>query len=236
MINIAICDDDSYYLGVLETRAREYFQRMNLEVKITLFANGADFWNSFIAEPFQIAILDIMLPDQTGIDLARKIFYRDRNCVIAFLTSSPDFAVQGYGVNAVGYVLKPAGDEELAELFGKCLFRYYETRPAHIIVKSGGANQRIEMSSIVYLESKNKQVLVNMGETTLAFSGKLSEVMEQLPPYFVQTHKSYVVNLARVASMTRDDMATEDGVRIPVSRQYYKNASQRYLDHVAREV
>lgn len=232
-MRIAVCDDDRLFLHIVEVQVRNYFQRLGTKIELELFNSADDFWSRFETEPFNVAILDIIMPIQTGIELSRRVYQRNRNCVIAFLTSSPDYALEGYGVNAVGYLLKPATQQQMDELLAKCVERYHENRPANLIFKAGGVTHNIDADRILYLESRNKQVHVHCADETPVFSGKLSDVIEQLPTGFVQTHKSYVANLLHVTGLGRDEMLIDDGRKIPISRQFYKEAVKGYHAYLA---
>lgn len=232
-MRIAVCDDDKIFLPIVEAQVRNYFQQLGLKIDLELFTSADEFWKRFEAEPFNIVILDIIMPSQSGIELSRRIYQRNRNCVIAFLTSTADYALDGYGVNAVGYVLKPATQQQMDGLLAKCVERHRENRPASLVFKSGGVIHNIDADRILYLESRNKQVHVHCAGESLVFSGKLSDVMEQLPAGFVQTHKSYIANLLHVTGIGRDEMMADDGSRIPISRQFYKEAVHRYHAYLA---
>lgn len=235
-MRIAVCDDDKIFLRIVEVQVRDYFTRLGTGIELELFIGAEDFWERFDSLPFDIVILDIIMPKQTGIELARRVYQRCRNCVIAFFTSSPDYAVEGYGVNAVGYLLKPATQRQMDELLAKCVERYQENRPASVVFKSGGSTRNIDADRILYLESRNKQVLVHCADETLMFSGKLSDLLERLPPGFVQTHKSYIANLLHVTALSREDMLTDDGRRVPISRQFHKEASRYYHAYLAGQL
>lgn len=227
-MRIAVCDDDRIFLTIVETQIRNYFQRLGLSIELELFSDAERFWEAFARAPFHLAILDIIMPGISGIELSRRIFRENRNCIIAFLTSSPDYALDGYGVNAVGYLLKPATQEQMDELLAKCVARHQEARPAAVLFKVSGAVRRVEAADILFLESRNKQVIVHCLDQTFTCAGKLSDFLEQLPPGFVQTHKSYIANLRHVTSLTREEMTAADGSRIPISRQFHKDAASSY--------
>lgn len=236
MIKIAICDDDKDFLAFVQSCVHQYFRQQNLDGSVSLFERSDAFWDSFVQEGFHIVWLDILLPGTCGIKLARNVFERDRNCVISFISSSPDFAMSGYGVNAVGYLLKPPSEDALRGLLDQCVERYGKGRHRPLILKVGAAAKKLDMGDILFLESRNKQVLVHCRDEVVVVSGKLSALLDELPPSFVQTHKSYVVNLDHIASMNRTSMEATTGKAIPTSRQFRQEASQRYLDHVIDEV
>lgn len=235
MIKIAICDDDLAFLAAAEAHINDYRARRQQRIEVTRFANPDQFWTAYSLDAYPVVWLDVVMPEQNGIELAKKIFARNPDCIIAFLSTSPDFATEGYGVNAISYLLKPATPEKLDHLLDRCLERYAETHSHSLVLKTGGTARRIESSAILYLESHNKQVRIHCQDDPVVIQGKLSELLASLPPFFVQIHKSYAVNLHHVTSMNREEAVLTDCARVPVSRQFQKDASKRYLDHVAAE-
>lgn len=237
MINVAICDDDPAILEELSGYARAYFLEYGREADIALFSDPRAFAETFAADMFHIALLDIMMPGRSGIELARNIYEMDRNCAIAFVTSSPDFAIQGYGVNAVSYLLKPVSREMIAEVLDKCMERIEKGQARHrsISVKEGSHRKKIDLARTVFLESRNKQVLIHCDDGTVICSGKLSDLLVQLPGHFIQIHKSYVVNLTRMKAMSRTEMVSDADQRVPISRHFQKDAVKRYLAYIASE-
>lgn len=235
MIKIAVCDDDAPFLDMLEKHVDDYARRRHRDMRVHCFDSHTHFWAAYTLDAYHIVLLDMVMPGQNGVELARKVFTHNRNCVIAFMSASPDFAVEGYGVNAVSYLLKPATPEKLDHMLDRCMERYAELHSRSLVFKLAGAAKKVETSSIRFIESRNKQIHVHCRDEVMVVPGKLSDLLATLPPNFVQTHKSYVVNLDCAAAMNRDELTLAGGMRIPVSRQFHKEASKRYLDHVSAE-
>lgn len=233
MLKIAVCDDDPAFLALAGKYVRRYCEERSIGFTVDLFDNADDFWQKFTSETYHIVLLDVIMPDTTGIELSKKVYTHSRFCAIAFISSSPDYAIEGYGVNAVGYLLKPPAAEKFAELMDLCLLRRRENRRRSLLFKTGAVTRRVDADKILYLESRNKQVLVHTDDETFVVSGKLSAIQADLPANFIQTHKSYIANLDRVSSMTREEMLCQSGDRIPISRQFHKEVSRRYLDNAA---
>ena len=119
-MNIAIVDDlpaDSAYLCTL---LEKYSTKNNIDISITTFLDGIEFLDSFEPNKFDVAFLDIYMPKITGIELAKQFFEKDPNCHIIFVTSSSDFAIESYDVNALYYVIKPISEEKLDIALKRC--------------------------------------------------------------------------------------------------------------------
>ena len=233
MIRLGVCGDDADFLNMLEAHIGEYSRRRHRDIRLLRFAVPVYSRTAYAAESCHIAILDTSMPGQSGIDAARRLFNRNRKCVIAFISASPDFAVDGYGVNAVSYLLKPATPEKLDHMLDKCLERYAELHWRSLVFKLPGMVRKVETSAIRFIESRNKQLHVHCRDEVLVVAGKLSRFLAILPLNFVQTHKSYVANLHYAAAMNRDEVILDGGDKIPVSRQFNKEASKRYFEYMA---
>lgn len=236
MLRIAICDDDPDFVGTLQQYAEGFFAREGVPHSISVYTSPEAFWEVFECNPFQIVVLDILMPGLNGIALSKRVYEHNPRCVIAFVSSSPDFALDGYGVNAIKYLLKPLDRDKAHGLFASCLERIGRLPTRHVLLKMGGVVRRVDAEHIVYLESRNKYVHANCDGEEILHHGKLSDLLMELPPSFVQVHKSYAVNLVRVRSMTNDAMMTDSGESVPISRLFRADARKRYLDHVDGEV
>ena len=200
MLKLVICDDDDYYAGDLETRVGQYCAQKGVKHSLRVFQDPAELLRDFRREPADVVLLDILMPGMTGVELSHKIRDIDSECVIAFLTSTPDFALEGYEVEAANYLLKPVPDDKLHALLDKCVKLASVEPVLGIPFKVGHGSVRLNPSSILYLESRNRQVLVYTDDETITLYAKLSELLPNLPESFVQIHKSHVVNLERIRS------------------------------------
>lgn len=236
MVSIAVCDDEPSCLNTMGYLIQEYFRNRHENISLALYTDISRFLAEFAKNRYDIAILDIMMPKMTGIDASKLIYEQDQNCIIAFLTSSPDFAIQGYGVNAVTYVLKPTTNENVSLLLDKCMARFEKQGSQRLLVKSGHIQKKINPECITYLESRNKEVFIHYGREVLVCYGKLRDFIPRLPGCFVQIHKSYVVNLLHIDAMQRNAMITDTGQNLPISRQFHKLAVQRFFSHVEGKI
>ncbi|UQZ88072.1 hypothetical protein C4J81_02115 [Deltaproteobacteria bacterium Smac51] len=237
MIRIAIVDDDKEFLRQTIAHVEAYPDWGGEQHVIIPFGSAEEFWPAFECGSFDIVLLDIVMPGLSGLDVAKKIYDQDPAVIIAFVSSSPDHAPFGYGVDAVGYLLKPVEDLAVHALIYEALNRRRQRSQQHnILLKSGRTTTKINLNDVIYLESDNKRVFFHSQNENSAHSGKLADFLTQLPPNFIQVHKSYVVNLNHVSAMRPGEMITVNGRAIPISRSFRALASKLYLAHVADEV
>ena len=234
MYKAAICEDEAIFSAEHEQICRDIFTRLNIEYHISVFESSADFWAAFSkGERYDLMLLDIMMDETTGMELARKIRGSGDDAAIIFITSNPGHVWQGYDVNALHYLMKPLDRGVLERLIASDYARRFQSDS--LAVKAGTQTLRIPAADIVCLETSGKRVTVTLENRTLECSGKLSELLGQLPKeQFVRCHVAYAVNVRKVKELTRTDAITLNGRKVPVSRTYSKDVQKVFLRNMRK--
>lgn len=124
MIHIAICDDSKQERQILAALFKRYQELHATPLQIHIFQNGFSLLDAIDqGKRFDITILDILMPGENGIEIARNIRASGTDTEIIFLTSSPEYAVDSYEVKAQNYLLKPITEEKFF-----CLHRFHSCR------------------------------------------------------------------------------------------------------------
>lgn len=236
-VTIALVDDDETFLHVASGHAQACLDRLGRKGETSLFTEPDLFRETFGKRCFDIVFLDIFFPGHNGMALAKEIRARDEKCLIVFLTVTDDYAVQGYGVNAFDYLVKPLRPEALEKTLANCLKRIEETTARFLTLKHGNELRRVGVDEVVYFEIKNRHVHVHgeRGEMFARF-GRLEDVAPVLPPEFVRIHQSFVANIARALNMKNYRLHMDTGAVLPVSRPYRKTAADAFFGAVKREL
>lgn len=227
MLKIAACDDDREFLGQLQL----LLIRWDPEARVTLFDDGDALLRAHTASPFDILLLDVVMPLVSGIDLAAEIREQDKTVKIVFLTSSPEFAVASYTVRASNYLLKPVDPGALNRCLEE-LARELKEKERFLAVRSAYAVHRIALDSIEYVEAQNKRVLFSLADgRDLTASEPLYTYEPLLTPEdgFFKCSRSYIVNLHRIATYTAKEITMRSGCRIPISRSCQKTFEGAYF-------
>ena len=179
--------------------------------------------------PFDIILLDVVMPLINGIETAREIRKQDNRVKIVFLTSSPEYAVESYTVKANNYLLKPIDVNALYRSLDELMAEIRQASRS-IMVRSAYAVHRVELASIEYIEAQNKRVLFALT------GGKNIEAIDPLYTYesklllsdgFLsppQLHR----NCTNRNLYTRE-IKTRFGWCIPISRGYHKDFEEAYF-------
>lgn len=236
MLKIAICDDDKDFLFQIKSFISSWGNKPNNLIMQT-FEDGDTLIHAHTESPFDIIILDVVMPLLNGIETAREIREQDKSVKLAFLTSSPEFAVDSYTVKANNYLLKPIKPEKLY-----CCLDEFQTElrqnTQNIIVKSNNAVQRVELNSIEYIESQNKHVIFTLSDgRTIRGIEPLYTYENKLifTDYFFKCHRSYIVNLHQIDTYTTKEIKMRSGYLIPISRKYHHEFETIYFSYIFRK-
>ena len=234
MIKICICDDRIEDLEYAFDLVKE-FAESNPEYAINLrkFQSAYDLLDCIEAScSFDIIILDIVLPHINGIEVAKKIRQRKEPCEIIFASSSREYGVDAFGVNASNYIVKPIIKEDFNRILEDTIKKLKRNDRQPLIIKVKGGLRKVAASDIVTIESFNRRrgITLLSGEqietgTTIA---ALHELLIDYERFFMP-HRAYIVNLEHISSIIGSDILMCDGQRIPISRSCGKDLKDAYL-------
>ena len=235
MIKIAFCDDDSAVLSDLHELLALYRAEKNKEIDDYTFHSPLD----LIAEiergtRFDILFLDVLMPGQNGIDAATEIRNYDKNAKIIFLTSSSEFAVQSYTVNAFYYQLKPICAEGFARLMDTVLSQCEKEQASSLILHCKTGITRIKPAQLEYCEVIHRTLFIHLTSgKVLECIGSLDELAKQLIPYgsFLRPHRSYLVNLEYIQNLSYRAITMSCLAEIPIPRGKYNEIKNAFLEY-----
>ncbi|HWJ54996.1 MAG TPA: LytTR family DNA-binding domain-containing protein [Vicinamibacterales bacterium] len=235
-----IVDDEPLARQVL----REYLSGMPAVEIIAECANGFEAVKAVAEQAPDLVLLDVQMPKLDGFEVVDLI---GRATPVIFVTAYDDFAVRAFEVHAVDYLLKPVSAERLAEAIARVRVRVRgpgqpatppvsalrppvsERGPAErILVRDGTRVHVIDVDALDYVQARDDYVGFHSGGQEYLKEQPLAEVEAELDPRaFVRIHRSFIVNLARIARvepLTRDSRVVilKDGRRLPVSRSGYQ--------------
>lgn len=237
MFKIAVCDDIPEELAALTELLSEFVAtHREFHVAIRSFTS-APALISHVEERggFDLYLLDILMPGISGLTLGEWINARREDCEIVYLTSSRDYAIQAFGLNARGYLLKPYTQSELFDLLIRILSILQQDRRQSIVRKTDRGIRKILMHEICYVENvKNYQYIHLKGSEILRVYGKLSSLFEELrgEPCFIMPRHSYIVNFEYIEAITKKEIIMEGGDRIPLIRNSFTKFSAVYLNYM----
>lgn len=219
MINICIVEDESDQADLLRKYIQTYGNKTNQQFAITHFTDGIDLVDEYRAQ-FDIILLDIQMKHLDGMVAAEKIRKVDADVVIIFITSTVRYAVQGYAVDALGYVLKPVPYLQFEQLFDKAISRVMtKKQKLYIRVSVDERQLKLDCDNIYYIESQRNNVCIHCADEDYVTAGPLKKFEEMLGGHgFSKCHNAYIVNLSYVEGVRKEEVLLTNGTVLPISR------------------
>lgn len=216
-----------------------------LELAAT-FANAIDAQQFLAAHPVDLVFADINMPDLSGVDFVRSMVVRP---MVIFTTAYSEYAIEGFKLDAVDYLLKPFGFADFSRAAAKANSLYElrnsrrpvetgepetEAEPKdkeYISVKADYKVSLVRIADIVYLESEGEYVRMHLADgSTITTLFRLKNMEAALPSEtFLRVHRSYIVNLRCIKSYVRGRIFLNDTDYVPIGENY-KEAFQSYID------
>lgn len=231
MIRVLIAEDDPRCFQELEQFINDYSRETGRVFQITHYDNGEDLVERYRPE-FDLLLLDVEMPFMDGMTAAGHIRQIDPEVVIVFVTNLAQYAIQGYSVNALDYILKPLNYFSFSQHLTRAL-RYVKKREdAYLTVAVKGGVLKLEVGDIYYLERLGHQLMIHTRDGVHTTSSTLQQMEEMLEDKgFVRCNKGYLVNLAHVSGV-QDGCAVVHGEKLLISRGRRGPFLEALADHV----
>lgn len=230
-MNIAVVEDDSAQNRALCQMAGELSGE---GAQIFPFLSGGDFLFRYRPGFFDLLLLDIQMPGDDGLRVAREVRRSGDGVMLIFVTALSDYVFEGYDVGAAQYLLKPVDRRKLKDCIDRAKRRTEETEKLYFPTPDGvrifGARE------ILYLEASAHQTEVVTGTGRFVCREAFGEAVKHLPRDFACPHRCYCVNLLHVWQLQKQELVLVSGARIPISRRRYAAFAEAFLQYARREL
>ncbi|MDE5801341.1 MAG: LytTR family DNA-binding domain-containing protein [Lachnospiraceae bacterium] len=220
---IALCDDEEAELDKVEGLLVEYERKKaNQKYRIDRF-KSAEALLAAIGESQEkpdILLLDIFMSGQTGLKAAEELRRRGVKSPFVFMTTSSEYALEAYEVDALQYIVKPVEKEKFFHAMDIAFQSLQKMREDFMIVRVAGGSRQINPNSIVYCETqKNYQVLhLKNGDLKVRMTGgELYGILEKFPQ-FCRCGSSFILNLQHIVAVDGEEISMDNGSRIYMPR------------------
>ena len=232
-IQFAICEDDKTEQAYIASLVRNWADRENHDCRIECYDSAEQLLYSFDGDfPFSIYILDIQMKKMNGVELARELRRRDKRAVILFLTGLLDYALEGYEVGAMRYLMKPVDEKEFYRILCRIEKEQSEETEAWFILERQEEILKIPYRDIWYLEAQGHYVELHYGEKVLRWKAGFGEYQREFEENgFVMVRRGALVNLGRVAKVGRTEGVLDNGETLPVSRGQYRRVNEAFISY-----
>ena len=237
MFKIAICDDEEIFRKNIYKIIMNYMVKNGLLYEIDEFESGNEFINLGInMRKYDIVFLDINMDEIDGIETAQEIRKINNEIFIVFVTAFINYAVKGYSVNAIRYILK--NNENFAELIFECIDAISKKMNYSVKKKEfkfSDAVKNISLELLLYIESRLHKLDFHIMEdklNTYSLYGKLDEFEKELEDNaFLRIHQSYLINMKHIVSIYRYEAVLNNGIKLKISKDRYKFVKEKFVSY-----
>lgn len=238
MIKIVVCDDTLTEINKIDHLLAE-FNANFLSIDYRVYSSSLELsQNSKIIESTDIFLLDIVMPDITGIDLGKLIRSKNKDASIIFLTTSKDYALDAYGIQALQYLVKPVIKEELYDAIQKGIV-YANKKERYYSIQTRSDLIPVKVNDIKYIEYKehflhfyvNDKILISKFYRS-AFEIAIHDLFEHED--FILAHRAYLVNMCHVKKMDSTSFEMDNHHIVPISKSRLAFTRKTYMDFLLR--
>ena len=217
MIHVAVVEDEQNYIDQITEYLRRYEEEEKEEIHITVFRDGDGITAEYEAQ-FDIIFMDIHMKFVDGMTAAEEIRRIDSKVIIIFITNMTQYAIRGYEVDALDYVLKPVTYFAFSQKLKKAVSRIRKRTSVWITIPVKGGLLRVNAEDIYYVESQGHTLIYHTAEGSLTAAGTMKSAEAELGKIgFCRGNKCYLINLQHVDGI-RDKCALVKGESLQLSR------------------
>lgn len=218
MYHIAIVEDEADFACQLQTFLEQYQKEQSVSFKISVFGDGAEILEGY--QPlYDIILLDIEMPGVNGMDAAVQIRACDPEVVLVFITNIASYAIRGYEVGALDFVVKPLSYCAFSMRLARALKRVQQTGQQQLLLPTGDGVKKIYIHQIYYVEVQNRILHYYTDTGEFCVRGTMQHAEEELSIHgFVKCNHWYIVNLRHVSEV-RGNTVVVGGYELEISRR-----------------
>lgn len=231
VIRVAIVEDDPQVQEQLSGYVSQYEKDRKDTILVDLFSDGDEILDHY-QKLYDIIFLDIQMKRVDGMTTAKKIREMDSDTLLIFITNMVHYAVQGYSVDAIGFVLKPVNYFTFYQEMDRAVKRMEKDKKSYLSIPYEGGFVRINVKDIFYVESFGHRILIHTKTEEYGITDSMKNMEEQLRPYhFFRCNNSYIVNLQHVESVQKN-IAIVGGYSLAISRPKKKGFMEALTNYI----
>lgn len=222
LLRVAIVENEEDVAKKDVLLLERYAKEKNISLETETFLNAFNFLES--KKDFDVVLMDIDMPGINGMQAAEELRKTNKNIDIIFTTNLPQFAVDGYKVQAIDFVVKPITFTNLSFAMDKIREKKGNAENGTFFLKIGGGVRRFNNSDIIYFEMSGHSLIIHKeNEEPFKMRGALKVIEKSLnPEVFAKINSGIIINLSKVVSFEEGIVLLEDGSRLPISRSHKK--------------
>ena len=218
MVRIAIVEDDITYSEQLREYLKRYESEFSESFDISTYFDGDEIVEDYHSQ-FDIILMDVEMSFMDGMSAAEEIRKVDREVVIIFITNMAQYAIKGYAVEALDYILKPVSYFAFSQRLSRAINRMKKREEKSVVIPIKGGTARVAVSSIYYIESQGHDIIYHTSEEDYVSYGTMKDTEEALGQiHFFRGSKWFLINLQQVEGLSDGCAKLKGGKTLPLSR------------------
>ena len=235
MIRVAIVEDEAEIREQLMGYVQRYTRQYGTAFEVKTFADGLEILEDY-RPAYDLILLDIEMKHLDGMETARRIRELDPEVMLVFITNMAQYAIKGYAVGALDYVLKPVPYFAFSQQLQKAVDRLRKRRKTFLTVPIDGGLRRIDVNTIYYLESEGHSVRIYTEDGDSLAPGSLKSYEEKLADKpFARCNSGYLVNLEQVMEVQQNTVQVGP-YALQISRPKKKAFLEALTDYIGGSV
>lgn len=231
---IGICEDNSVFREYENQLVNKWAEKNSYKITVDVYSSAENFlFESEDKIEYDLLILDIQMGNMNGLELAKTLRKRGFSGFLVFLTGVKDFAIEGYEVGAVRYLLKPIKEDEYFKVLDYVYENYQHKEKEYFLLKIGSDVSKIPYENIVYVEARGHYVHLCLIDGEKEWKCSFNTVSDEFEAHdFFNLRRGLLVNLMHVNKITRTDCILDTGESIPVARNKYVDLNQAFIKFI----
>ena len=227
-VTVGIVEDEIKEERCTEEMLKRFFEEESIPFEVLSFPNGDDLFKHGLSG-IDLLLLDIILPSENGVEIARKVRESSWNGPLIFITKTIQFALDGYKVDALDYLLKPLSYDDFRLKLLKAYKLINASSGNEIVLRTSEGTLRLQESSISYIEVCKHYLTFHSDGGTYTVRGSMNKIAQSFTTRFANSSNSFLVNLDRIDLIKTSEVIVE-GASLPLSRNYKREFLRRFAE------
>lgn len=235
MVKIAIVEDEENYISEIKEHLKQYEEESGEKFSVSVYSDGDGIVSRYKGQ-FDIILMDIHMKFIDGMTAAEEIRRIDSEVIIIFITNMTQYAIRGYEVDALDYILKPVTYFTFSQKLQKAVDKVKKREKYYLSVPIKGGMHKIDLSSLLYIESQGHILNYHMQDQVVSNREKMSNIEEKLAHHgFFRINKGCMVNLKYVDTVIEGNCIL-NGETLPVARLKRKLFLEKLTEYISEAV
>ncbi|MBR1812196.1 MAG: response regulator transcription factor [Lachnospiraceae bacterium] len=232
MIRIGIAEDQDAEAQILIEYLQQYEKEKQVPMRIDRYKDGDELEHLYHQDT-DLLLLDIEMPGMTGLEAAREIREIDERVMMIFVTNLAQFALKGYEVQAMDYILKPISYSQLELRLNRVMRALKKRTDCEIVASSRQGTWRLSSRDVLYIEVRGHWLQLHTYDASASMLGTLSAMEKQLAGQpFARCSESYLVNMEQIDHLEGDQVVMSNKEELPVSRNRRKRFQEEFFRYL----